>query len=78
MIIVKTSVRQYLGILLYIIGSSWIFKMLVKTFENNGKNMSKSIVKLNFEKNINLCCIIILSTYVQGKQFWQFYDKPAR
>ena len=26
--------------------------MLVKTFENNGKNNSKNIAKLNFEQNI--------------------------
>ena len=26
--------------------------MLVKTFENNGKNISKNIVKLNLEQNI--------------------------
>ena len=52
MIIVKTSVWQYLGILLYILGSSQIFKMLVKTFENNGKNISKNIVKLNLEQNV--------------------------
>ena len=26
--------------------------MLVKTFENNGKNISKNIVKLNSEQNI--------------------------
>ena len=52
MIIVKTSVWQYLGILLYILGSSYIFKMSVKTFENNGKNISKTIVKLKLEQNI--------------------------
>ena len=27
--------------------------MLVETFENNGKNISKKIVKLNLERNIN-------------------------
>ena len=26
--------------------------MLVKTFENNGKNMSKNIAKLDLEQNI--------------------------
>ena len=31
--------------------------MLVKTFENNGKNISKNIVKLNLEQNIkSLLC----------------------
>ena len=42
----------------------------MKTFEHNGKNISKNIVKLNLEQNINLCCIIILSTYVQRKQIF--------
>ena len=49
--------------------------MLVKTFENNGKNISKSIVKLNLRQNTNLYCIIIWSTYVQRKHI---FDKPAR
>ena len=49
--------------------------MLVKTFENNGKNSSKNIVKLNFKQNNNLYCIIIWSTYVQRKYI---FDKPAR
>ena len=42
--------------------------MSVKTFENNGKNSSKNIVKPNSEQSINLCCVIIWSTYVQRKQ----------
>ena len=42
--------------------------MLLKTFENNGKNISKNIVKLNLEQNINLCYIINWSTYEQRKQ----------
>ena len=50
MIIVKTSVWQYLGILLYILCSSQIFKMLVKTFGNNEKNISEDIVKLKLEQ----------------------------
>ena len=69
MIIVKTSVWQYLGILLYILGSSSIFKMLVKTFENNGKNISKTIVKLNLEQNIK-SLLYIWSTYVQTRQIF--------
>ena len=44
--------------------------MLVKTFEYNGKNISKNIVKLNLEQKINLFCIIIWSTYVQEKQIF--------
>ena len=71
MIIIDTSVWQYLGILLYILGSSSIFKMSVKIFESNKKNISKNIVKLNLEQNIDLGCIIILSTYVQRKQVFE-------
>ena len=43
--------------------------MLVKTFENNGKNISKNILKLNLEQNMNLSCIIIWSKYVQENIF---------
>ena len=49
--------------------------MLVTTFENNGRNISKNIVKLNLKQNTNLYCIIIWSTYVQRKYI---FDKPAR
>ena len=42
--------------------------MSAKTFEKKGKNISKNIVKLNLEKNINLCCTIIWFTYMQRKQ----------
>ena len=42
----------------------------MKTFEHNGKKISKNILKLILEQNINLCCIIILSTYVQKKQIF--------
>ena len=48
--------------------------MLVTTFEN-GRNISKNIVKLNLKQNNNLYCIIIWSTYVQRKRI---FDKPAR
>ena len=44
--------------------------MLVKTFENNGKNISKNIVKLNLKQHTNLYCIIIWSTYVQRKHIF--------
>ena len=44
--------------------------MLQKTFENNGKNIGKNIVKLNLEQNINLCYIINWSTYEQRKQIF--------
>ena len=53
MIIGKTSMWQYLVILLYILGSSKIFEMSVKTIDNNGKNISENIVKLKLEQNIN-------------------------
>ena len=49
--------------------------MLVKTFENIGKNVSKNIVKLNLKQNNNLYSIIIWSTYVQRKII---FDKQAR
>ena len=62
--------QQFLSILLYISGSSQIFKMLVKTFENIEKNISKNIVKLNLKQK-NLYCIIIWSTYGQRKHLWQ-------
>ena len=42
----------------------------MKNFKHNGKKISENIVKLNLEQNINLCCIIILSTYVQRKQIF--------
>ena len=43
----------------------------MKTFENNGNNISKNIVKLNLEQNISFCCIVIWSTYVQRKQIFE-------
>ena len=49
--------------------------MLVTTFENNGSNIGKNIVKLDLNQNTNLYCIIIRSTYVQRKHI---FDKPAR
>ena len=52
MIIVKTGVWQYLGVLLFILGSSSIFKMLVKTLKIMERNICKNIVKLNLEQNI--------------------------
>ena len=44
--------------------------MLVTTFENNGRNISKNIVKLNLNQNTNLYCIIIWSTHVQRKHIF--------
>ena len=52
MIIVKTSVWQYLVILLCILGSSQVFKISLETFENNGKNIGENIVKLKLEESI--------------------------
>ena len=49
--------------------------MLLTTFENNGRSISKNIVKLNLKQNTNLYCIIIWCKYVQRKQI---FDKPAR
>ena len=77
MIIVKTSVWQYARILLHILGSSWIFKMLLKSFENNGKNISENIAKLKLEQNIKSQLYDHL-VYICAEEtdFWQFYDKP--
>ena len=41
----------------------------MKNFEHNGKKISKNIVKLNLKQNINLCCIMILSTMCRGNRF---------
>ena len=48
--------------------------MLLTTFENNGTNISKNIVKLNLKQNTNLYCIIICLHMCKGNTF----DKPAR
>ena len=48
--------------------------MLVTTFQNNGRNNIKNIVKLNLKQNTNLYCIIIWFTYVQEEHI---FDKPA-
>ena len=49
--------------------------MLVKTFENNEKNISKNVVRLNLNQDNNLHCIIIWSTYVQREHI---FNKPVR
>ena len=67
-------VNNFLNVL-YILGSSKILKILVKTFENIGKYISKNIVKLILKQNNNLYCIIIWPTYEQRKYI---FDKPAR
>ena len=64
--------NKFLSILLYISGSSSTFKILVKNFENNGKNIHENIVKLNSKQNTNLCYIIIWSTYVQRKHIFDW------
>ena len=46
--------------------------MSLKTFENTGKNISENTVKLKLEQTLNLCCIMIWSTYVQWKQIFDF------
>ena len=43
--------------------------MLVTTFENNGKNISENIVKLNWKQNTNLYCIIIYLNMCKGNIF---------
>ena len=52
--------------------------MVVKTYENNGKN-SKNIVKLNLDQNIkSLLYNHLVYICAEETDFWQFYDKPAR
>ena len=68
-------VNNFLSISLYILGSSQIFKMLVKTFENIEKNIVKNILKLNLKQTNIFYCIIIWSTYLQRKII---FDEPAR
>ena len=53
--------------------------MLVKTFENDGKNISKNIVKLHLEQNINsLLYNHLVNICAEEKDFCHFYDKNAR
>ena len=53
--------------------------MLVKTFENNGKNISKNIVKLNLRENIkSLLYNHLFYICAEETDFWQFFDKRAR
>ena len=51
----------------------------MKTFQNNGKNITENIIKLKLDHSFNLCCIATWSTYVQRKQisdnFMISYDK---
>ena len=69
----------YIYIYIYILGSSKIFKILVKTFENNGKSISENIVKLKLEQNIkSLLYNHLVYICAEEKDFWQPYDKPAR
>ena len=52
--------------------------MVVKTYENNGKN-SKNIVKLSLDQNIkSLLYNHLVYICAEETDFWQFYDKPAR
>ena len=53
--------------------------MSVKTFEKNGKNSSKNIVKIKLEQNIKYLLYNHLF-YICGEEtnLWQYYDKPAR
>ena len=53
--------------------------MVVETFGNNGKNISKNIVKLNWEQNIkSLLYNHLVYICAEEADIWQFYDKPAR
>ena len=53
--------------------------MVVDTFGNNGKNISKNIVKLNWEQNIkSLLYNHLVYISAEEEDVSQFYDKPAR
>ena len=52
--------------------------MLVKTFDNNEKNISKNIVKLNFEQNIKSLLYNLVYICAEETDSRHFYDKPAR
>ena len=71
MIIVKTNVWQYLVILLSVLSSSWIFKMSVKTFENNGTNIDENIVKLKLEESIKFLLYNHLVYIYAEETLWQ-------
>ena len=71
MIIVKTNVWQYLVILLSVLSSSRIFKMSVKTFENNGKNIDENIKKLKLEESIKFLLYNHLVYIYAEEALWQ-------
>ena len=53
--------------------------MSVKTFENNGENISENIVKLKLEESIEFVLYNNwIYIYAEETDFWQLYDKPAR
>ena len=52
--------------------------MSVKTFKNNGKSISESIVKLKLEENIkSLLYNHLANICVEETDFWQLHDNPA-
>ena len=52
--------------------------MPVKTFENNGKNISENIVQLKLEQNIkSLLCNHLVCICADETDIWRLYDKPA-
>ena len=52
--------------------------MSVKTFENNGKNISENIVKLKLGQNIkSLLYNYLVYICAEEIDFQQFYGKPA-
>ena len=49
--------------------------MLVKTFENNGRNISKHFIKLNLEQNIkSVLYNHLVYKCTEVTHFSQFYD----
>ena len=53
--------------------------MPVKTFRNNGKNISENVVKLKLAQNFKpLPDNHLFQIWEEETDFWQFFDKPVR
>ena len=52
--------------------------MLVKSFENKGKNISENIVKLKLAQNIKSLLCNHLVYICEETDLWQLYEKLSR
>ena len=53
--------------------------MLVKNFQNNGKNIIENIVKQKLKQNVkSLLYNYLVYICTDETDFWQLYDKSAR